>query len=147
MRLILPRGRFRLEFLLKILHAFRISLMKSLNPIQTNIANQELFFFSGTLNLKRKWKTDLRSPFKTVQQYRHWSDEIPFCYRSGALICQTGLHKRPVKRTVQPNAPSSLLPSVSGWRPRCNDTGMRWAQPKSGFKGHIEWHRKIRICL
>ena len=45
MRLILPRGRFRLEFLLKILHAFRISLMKSLNPIQTNIPNQELFFF------------------------------------------------------------------------------------------------------
>ena len=47
MRLVLPSGRFRLKFLLKILHAFLISLMCSLNPIQTNIPIKS--FFSGQL--------------------------------------------------------------------------------------------------
>jgi len=47
MRVVLPSGRFRLESLLKLLHAFLISLMNSLNPIQTNIPIKS--FFSGQL--------------------------------------------------------------------------------------------------
>ena len=46
-RLVLPSGRFRLEFLHKILHPFLISLMSSVNPIQTNTPIKS--FFSGQL--------------------------------------------------------------------------------------------------
>jgi len=61
-----------------------------------------------------KMKSDLRSSFETIQQYMQRSDEALFCYTSGALICEIGLHVHLSEPRTQMHLHHYSLPCLAG---------------------------------